>query len=294
MSQKIAVALIHGIGKQDENFAHQISYDLKKQFAEFLKKEGARNSAAELVIEPVYWAPVLQKSEDKLWEQMKSMGILSFTGLRRLMIDFAGDAIAYQPIFNDRNIYNGIHKLIAHTLDRLSHLAGDAAPLCIIGHSLGTVIASNFMYDLQNHSIDKPLISEVVLKQMDDSPLEKGQTFCKFFTLGCPIAIWSLRYKDFGKPIKVPSPGFHNYYPGVEGEWINYYDKDDIIGYPLKSLNKEYKKVVTSDIQINVGNILSSWNPASHMGYWNDYNVIMPIAKSLAELWIKINKNETK
>jgi hypothetical protein len=290
MSQKIAVALIHGIGKQDENFAHQIIYELKKQFAESLKKLDKDNLASQLVVEPVYWAPVLQKSENKLWDLLKEAGSLNFNNLRRLMIDFAGDAIAYQPILNDRTIYDGIHKILAKTIDKLSHLAGQQAPLCVIGHSLGTVIASNYIYDLQNHTESRKLISDNVLKVMDDTPIENGWTFCKFFTLGSPLAIWSLRYHDFGKPIQVPSPQFSEIYPGIEGEWINYYDKDDIIGYPLKTLNKDYKKTVTSDIQINVGNFLMSWNPASHMGYWNDNDVINPIARSLADLWLEVNK----
>lgn len=290
MSQKIGLLLIHGIGKQDENYSHHISYEIKKQFSEHLKKSSLENPATELIVESVYWAPVLQKAEDKLWKQLKKGGSMNFVNLRRLMIDFAGDAIAYQITEGDRRIYDEIHKTIAKSIDKLSHLAGDTAPLCIIAHSLGSVIASNYIYDLQNHSDTKKLINEEIFNIINDTPIERGETFCKFFSLGSPLAIWSLRYKNFGLPISIPSPKFKEYYPNIEGEWINYYDKDDIIGYPLKPLNSEYQKAVTHDIEINVGNFLSSWNPASHMGYWNDNDVVYPIARSLARLWLDINK----
>ena len=62
----------------------------------------------------------------------------------------------------------------------------------------------------------------------------------------------------------------------------------------MKVLNKKYEKMVTMDKEINVGNILSSWNPASHMGYWEDSDVIIPIAESLSKLWLQVNKENEK
>ncbi len=74
-----------------------------------------------------------------------------------------------------------------------------------------------------------------------------------FYTLGSPIALWSLRYRNFGKPIQVPSLKFGNHYRNLVGEWVNFYDKADIIGYPLKELNADYNAAVTSDRAVRVG-----------------------------------------
>ena len=293
MTQKIALLLIHGIGKQDENYAHEIIYELKKHFSGNLKKLGVKNPAAELVIEDVYWAPVIQKSEDKLWRLLKKGGTMNFVNLRRLMIDFAGDSLAYQKNNDDRKIYDGVHRIIAQSIDKLSFIAGENAPLSVMAHGIGSVMMSNYFWDLQNDENDENLISDDVRKYIDTSPIQRGETFCKFFSLGSPLSLWSLRHKEFGKPISVPSPMFGKHYPDVRGEWVNYYDKDDIIGYPIKPINSEYEKVVSRDVEINVGNIWSSWNPASHMGYWNDDDVIIPVAQSLSKLWLEINgKNE--
>ena len=289
MTQKIALLLIHGIGKQDESYAHKMSYDLKKYFAGDLKKSGVKNPAAELVIEDVYWAPVFQKSEEKLWKLLKKGGSMDFVQLRRLMIDFISDSIAYMKIDGKNENYNRVHQIIAKSISKLGFIAGENAPLCIIAHSLGSVMISNYIWDLQHNTDEKNLVADEVNNCIEDTAIERGETFCKFFTIGSPIALWSLRYENFGKPISVPSPDFKKHYPNAKGEWVNYYDKDDIIGYPLKTLNKDYEKYVTRDVEINVGGFWSSWNPASHMGYWEDDSVVVPIAESLAQLWMKIN-----
>jgi len=288
---KLAVAIVHGVGKQDEHFADGISKELTERFIKLTK---GRASESDLVIEPVYWAPAIQQKEDKLWKKVKAGGELDFVKLRRFMIDFAGDAIAYQPTPSDRQIYDGIHTIFAEALNRLADRAGANAPLLVIAHSLGTVISSNYFYDLhqQLHTGSlKAYIGSSVMEKLGDTPLERGETFSHFYTLGSPIAIWGLRYDNplFGRPISVPSPRLKDHYPDLAGGWFNFYDEDDIIGYPLKTLNDEYKKAVKKDIMVNAGGLLSSWTPASHTEYWTDNDVTIPIARELAKAWEILN-----
>ena len=286
MSQKIAVAIIHGVGKQDPNFADGMAQELKDRFASEMGKK-LKDPASDLAILPVYWAPVLQGAEEELWKRMKRAGELDFTTLRRFLVDFAADAIAYQPTPTDRWIYDGIHEKFAEILNRLATEAGQKAPLCVIAHSLGSVIASNYFYDLQHP--ERSLIARNVKKRIGNTPLERGKTFALFYTLGSPIAIWSLRYDNFGVPIAVPSPELSKYYPNLKGEWVNFYDEDDVIGYPLKTLNEAYRKAIKADREINAGGLLSSWNPVSHLGYWTDNDVTKPIAQELVRTWRAVN-----
>jgi hypothetical protein len=286
MSQKIAVAIIHGVGKQDPQFADGMTQELKGRFAKELGQK-IQDPASDLAILPVYWAPVLQGAEEELWKRMKRAGELDFTTLRRFLVDFAADAIAYQPTPTDRWIYDGIHEKFAEILNRLAAEAGQKAPLCVIAHSLGSVIASNYFYDLQHP--ERSLIARNVKKRIGNTPLERGKTFALFYTLGSPIAMWSLRYPNFGVPIAVPSPELSKYYPNLKGEWVNFYDEDDVIGYPLKTLNEAYRKAIKADRQINAGGLLSSWNPASHLGYWTDNDVTKPIAQELVRTWRAVN-----
>lgn len=283
MSEHIAVAVVHGIGMQGPDFAARFQEKLTQQFAQEVGQE-VQSSVGEIIIKPVYWAPVLQNSEDELWKRLKQGGKLDFIKLRKFLVDFAADAFAYQPIPKDRTVYDGIHAVFAETLRSLAAEAGDRAPLCVVAHSLGSVIASNYFYDLQTNKISEP-----VRNQMGDTPLERGETFSHFYTLGSPIAIWSLRYTDFGAPIAVPSPKLSEHHPHLEGEWVNFYDEDDVCGFPLKTLNRQYRERVKADVAVNVGELLASWNPASHLGYWEDNDVVRPIARALARAWRSVN-----
>lgn len=288
---QIAVAFIHGVGKQRKDFAAEMMGKLHERIDELLP-DGVPKAAEIFIFKPIYWAPVLQDRENILWDKLKNGSGLDFMKLRQFMIDFAADGIAYQPSPKDRQIYEEVHQVVASALKELA-ATGDSTPLCVIAHSLGTVIISNYFYDLhqeyhagaQNHLAEK--VKNVIGN--DPTALEKGQTLASLYTMGSPIAIWSLRYQDFGTPIQVPAPQFSECYSDNKGEWLNFYDEDDIIGYPLKVLNDAYQAAVTRDIPVNVGSILTSWNPACHMEYWTDNNVIQPIAESLVNLWKSIH-----
>ena len=286
MGQKIAVAIIHGIGKTPPDFADKMIQDLRARFG------GHGADTHDLVLKPVYWSPLMQGVEDELTRRVKQGGPQGYGSLREFMISFAGDAIAYQPAPRERDVYNKIHQVVAHSLRSLAEEAGPAAPLCVISHSLGTIIASNFFYDLQTHPVRK-VIADSVIASMGDSPLDRGETLSLFYTLGSPIALWSLRYTDFGSPLSVPAPTLEKRYPGLGGEWINYFDKNDVIAYPLKTVNGAYATAVKEDRMVSVGNIFTTFTPFCHTAYWTDPNVTSPIAQALVNLWRKRNPPKT-
>jgi hypothetical protein len=62
-----------------------------------------------------------------------------------------------------------------------------------------------------------------------------------------------------------------------------------LIGFPLRDLNPAYSRAVSADKQINVGNLLTEWNPMSHIAYLDDNDVIRPIAESLINTWKTVN-----
>ncbi len=277
MTQKVAVAVVHGIGRQEPGFYA----DLKREIEDRCRDVCGDN----VVIEPVYWARWMQDAEDRLWGRMTGDGPMNFPTVRRLMIDFVSDAMAYQPTTHDRKAYDDIHGEFARSLRRLAERAGANAPLCIIAHSLGTVISSNFIYDLQNpHKI-----SAAIQSVMEDTPLDRGETLTLLYTMGSPLALWSLRFREFGQPITVPAPQLAQHYPQLKGEWINYYDRDDVVAFPLKVLNEAYQQAVTADVQVNVGGLLTSWNPLAHMEYWTDRDILGPVSQAITAVWQAVN-----
>ena len=288
MPKQLAVAFVHGIGDQDPHFSDEMAADILGRFAGYAKISRAAATDA-LVFQPVYWAPVLAEKEKTLWGKLLDGGELDFLSLRRFMVNFAADAIAYQPMPGEATVYADIHACFADSLANLVKRAGPDLPLVVIAHSLGTVIASNYFYDLQESpkraTQKRPdLVPKRVRAKIGKTPLERGETLAWLFTMGSPISLWSLRYEDplFGVPIQVPAAAFAKSRPGLRCGWINIFDEDDVIGYPLKGL---YPGAILEDKRVNAGNLLTSWNPMSHDGYWTDGDVTDKIAEELAAFW---------
>lgn len=280
MTQKIAVAILHGAGTPRENFAEEMIEKISKGFGKKLKKEN-------LVFQSVFWSSVFEQEQEELWERVQTGGELDYKLLRRFVIEFLADAIAYQPATGANQYYDKTHALLSQCLSSLREKAGAQAPLCVISHSLGSVVASNYFYDLQKKQQN---IGNLTRRYMDDTPLEKGETLSLFYSMGSPLALWSLRFNNFGEPISVPAPSIQKYYPNIDGEWLNFYDKDDILAYPLKGLNHNYQNAVTKDVAVNAGGFLTSWNPFSHIKYDTNDSAIGLIVDSLIRTWIKINR----
>lgn len=281
MYKKVAVAIIHGMGYQKEDFSKETIAKIHKIFAKKLEHL-VEDPASQLIIQPILWATVFKDREEMLFENMIQDNKLNYLELRKFLITYLGDAIAYQPVETAKQNYERVHEKIGEDLNILSKKAGNDAPLCVISHSLGSVIASNYFYDLQFKQKDVTCVVN------ESSPLEKGETLTLFYTIGTTLPLWSLRYYDFRRPINIPSGNLQNYYPDLKGEWINFYSKNDILGFPLRPVDDNYYTAVTEDREVNVG-ILTSWNPLSHMCYLTDMAVIEPIVDGLVRTWRKIN-----
>lgn len=321
--KKLAVLIIHGIEVDDPGLFDTALRLLREQFA----AKGGRAAEDALVVETVNWASVLEGAERKflarhapsdadaegywksLYDGVRAVNQgresalvplmlrmmkpslrgmdLRYPGLRWLMVHFVGDIIAYQSNPADPDVYTDIHRKVAEALGRLRAKAGDTAPLCVISHSLGGVIASNYFYDLQTHrQTGRDIIETSVRAAQGDSPLERGETLSRFYTLGTPMALWSLRYRhaELDKPVQVPAPELERHHPGLGGEWLNFHDDDDVFAWPLQPLSAAYEETVR-DVPVRLTGPLFSWTPLVHPFYWSDETVMGDIGASLAEAW---------
>ncbi|MHA1667817.1 MAG: hypothetical protein ACTSUR_04085 [Candidatus Heimdallarchaeaceae archaeon] len=295
--EKIVIIITHGMGKQDQKLKFSRKYETKfekvakklekKIRKRFVKKGG---DGSKLVFAPVNWAKISQQNQEELKDnllkrkkQLKCQGEKvrskpSWIFARKFMIDFLADAIVYQRSPRDQSMYNNIHAKFKEELKKQAQEVGENAYLCFIAHSLGTVIANNFLFDLQN------CLETKNLSDCADTPLERGETLKFFFTFGSPLALWTIRHgpPTFGTPIKVET-------------WINFYNRSDVIAYPLGNLNEEYRKIRCNgekgikpkliDKKVWSGNLLTAWNPLCHNSYWNNRKVIKTIVDNLLEFY---------
>jgi len=280
---KLGVLVIHGMGDQRADFADPMIRELSAQ----IDQRGG--DAPRICWEPVFWADVLEGRETALLRELSAGGDLDHADLRHFIVHSLGDAIAYQQVPRARqqvNVYRGIHRRVDESLKRLRRRTREGkpksapdVPLVILAHSLGGHIISNYIWDVQS-AVRKER------KGSPRSPLERMETLATIVTFGCNIALFTLAYNEL-KPIAFPPRGLRKHFPPgtrrvaitAAARWINFYDPDDVLAYPLRPLSTRYSRTVSADVPINVGSPLTSWNPMSHLQYWTDNDITKPVAE---------------
>ncbi|PSR01673.1 MAG: hypothetical protein BRD47_05345 [Bacteroidetes bacterium QS_8_68_28] len=288
MPDSIAVAIVHGSGQKEPDFAEDVIAALDEMFPAALPEE--KRGEAELEIEPVYWADLPREREEEVWERVKASGPMDQLALRRYIFNIAGDTLAYQPSQGRRELYLAVHKVMAESFEKLAERAGPEAPLCVLSHSMGTIVTHNYLYDMQRGS-EGVIVEEDGEGELPqpETRLERGETLSLFVTYGSPLAIWRLRFGDDYKAIRFPGSAAEELYPQLEPRWLNVYDADDVIGYPIGRLTDSYAEMAEQgyleDRQRNVGAFWKSWNPLSHKGYFRDESSLEELAGYLAGVW---------
>jgi len=264
--EKLLVVIIHGIGSQSTDFAEECISKLKKELS---KKD---KDPTQIEFLPIYWANITELSQLRYFSKASSEGELDYRGLRKFVLTALGDASAYRKTDGTNDTYNKIHDLIDEELKNVVSNEGNSitgeTPVIVLAHSLGGHIMSNHIWDRQREP------------NPASTPLENMETLSGLITFGCNIPLFTFAYNNI-RPITFPPLSLPEEL-SEKAEWLNYYDPDDVLGYPLKPINDAYRSVVSEDIAISVGGILTAWNPASHTAYWTDKDFIRPVATYIA------------
>lgn len=276
MPYKLGALVIHGMGSQGPGFADEMTVRVNRH----VSRAGA--DPAEIAWKAVHWAPILQPKQDRLWADLSQAHRLDWTWLRKFIISNFGDAIAYLKRVPSQlpDVYTRIHEEVHQKVAALRRdLGGADRPLVVIAHSLGSIIMSNYIWDEQSG------------QGFGGTAFERMETLAGFFTFGSNIALVSLAYDPITS-ITFPPPTLASYFPPgtpptqvkSAAKWLNFFDRDDVLAYPLRPLSPSYGAAVTRDQEINVGGLLKSWNPASHGSYWTDKDFTRPVASAIADL----------
>ena len=278
MGRKIGVLIIHGMGRQPDEFSTGLRDELQDRL-------GRIESRFKWV--DIYWAEILEKREKDLLKLMRNAETedkqtidLDWIPIRKFVVHYFGDALAYQrDISKPRSAYSLVHKLISESVHNLNNELDDPeAPVIVLAHSLGAHMMSNYIWD-QQHGTGLAL-----------TPIPNLLTM---ITFGCNIPLFSLAF-PVAKPIAIPGDGITKASLIKVSKWLNFLDSDDVLGWPLKPLYKKnltqlspkQKKTVSRivDKEISVGSLFTSWNPGAHTGYWTDNDFTKPVATYLAQV----------
>ena len=254
--KKVAVAVIHGMGHSDTHFADSFIDGVD----DFLGSE----LSAHVEWIPLHWANLLEGRQERYLRRANRAARLDWQQERDFVVHTLGDAVAYrkEPGYNNPT-YDRVHAKIALKLKQAYalELGRRNVPLIWVANSLGGYVMSNYIWDTMR---DRPY--------PNDAKFLLQETIRYVFTTGCTIPLFNFGHRRV-VPIQLPD----------NAEWYNIYDRDDVLGWPLKPINRAYDEMVTADVEVRIGGFLTGWNPLCHLGYWTDFDVISRVGSAIRE-----------
>ncbi len=266
---KLAVLAVHGIGVTGRGYSRRLETHLRRALGQAV--------SGELCFVEINYQKHLQGNQEGLWERVRRG--LRWALFRRFLLFYFGDAAAV--LYNSRELdsvylkaQRSIYEAAAQALDRLE---SPECPVVIIAQSLGCQVVSSYLWDAaRNTGIWAPQhASAFGTETRDREAFLKLATTRYLLTTGCniPLIVSGLHRVV---PIDRPNEQFR---------WLNFYDQDDVLGWPLKDLySYEDTSARPEDVAVNVGNLLTSWNPLSHSAYWTSPSFMESAGRLLKDL----------
>jgi len=273
---KVALLTIHGMGEQPLDYADDMRRALSHRM-------GA--SFANVDVHSVYYQHLLKPNELDVWNRTRERATVRYEQLRKFILFGFADAAGLENRKEyDNSVYEQAQMEIARALLAILATRGPDTPIVLLAHSLGCQVMSSFIYDAQKRAGGGAVAAGIWKPgRMADSLTAEQRKFLQcgtvrtFVTTGCNIPVFVSAHQRMDvKPIIKPNPGF---------TWLNLYDPDDALGWPLQPLEGGYETLV-EDRVVNAGQgildfMTKSWNPLSHTAYWTDDEIIKPLASLL-------------
>jgi hypothetical protein len=251
-SQLVYIA-IHGIGDQTADFADDLKGKLKVE----MKRRGMRRFGFHFA----YYQDLIQQQQDELWEREAATDI-GLKRTRQFGLKYFGDALSYQYRSEGRDsLYRKVHERLRQTIADANEDLNEGGAIVILAQSFGCHVLSNYIWDMQ-HGVG-------IWERGKPRPVDRLGNVKLLITTGCniPLFVSGLdKIEAFEKP-------------NSEFSWLNFYDRRDPLGWPLKPLSSDfenaYDNVVTADVPVGVGLPVKS-----HMNYWRKRRMIWQIGQA--------------
>ena len=314
--QKHHIFLIHGI--TDETSIDKDYKELCNLLRKNYKKQNKRILDEDFELIPVKWQDKSTKLSRKLYERCfgeleKSDKVLvasdlnpaeqasgfvkaiahtpdalqlvvnkwnSFRPWRYFSTLFLGDLVAYVSK-NNNGIRQSVWNQMKPYLDK-----PEVPPFSIIGHSLGSKVAFDFVNSLFDQN--GPELFDLGVGSTNESISKKQLTeikssFVNLYTMGTQIPLYlnesiSDLENDKGD---IDFERIINPFSGLTNKWLNFVDCDDVSAYPVEPIfnckNNLDKPSNPRDVLVKSG-----WIPQiAHSNYWKNKIVAEEIIKSL-------------
>ena len=306
MPRDVTVIFVHGIHARDSEYP--------REFQTMLNRALPRKLRPHLKCRTVFWGDIVRGRSQLYLNQAQTVAGIADNQYRRLVVEGLGDAAAYQKTRRRENsAYYAIQERLTQGLLDADARDDPTRPLVMVGHSLGCHIISSYAWDLHRVNQltdpevaewDDPYITNMVAQLRAASPFRRLETFAGFVTLGSNMPLFTFTFgPDKVYPItRSPAPNRKPAFPGAalseatleRARWLNFFSRNDLLGYPLKPLNAAYNEerrlldyTVYSEGYLRATFLPSALNAfRAHVGYWRNRGVVNKTARLVADIML--------
>lgn len=262
MEKKVALITLHGMGEYKPTYHSDLQKILIGEIGDNWDK---------VVFEPIQYQNVLQINQNEIRRRIDNRFDLSDSFLRDMLFSGFSDAgsLEHSERSSFNHAYIKVQKEIVTALDKVHVGLNEVnGPVIILAQSLGCQVISNYLWDAKNDLGIFKLLAPGNTQQHND--FRRLKTCEQLFTTGCNIPLFVAGLDPINAIEK----------PCSEFKWDNFFDKNDVLGWPLSPLSPSYKALVNDHI-ISCGGPIVGWNPLCHSKYWTDKNVINPLVDKI-------------
>jgi hypothetical protein len=258
---EIGVLTLHGIGShhQGTHFDARLREALNEKAGEQIR----------LAVKTVYYHGDSRGRQAELWKEFDRLedrlpGSLDHKFIRRLMLASVGDALAYGHNASDKNsFYRGAHTKVREAIAELERELGDSCTVAVVANSLGCKVIFDYLCDAQTgRGIWEGEEGPTEFRRLGDLRL--------LITTGCNLPF-------FASAVSGTEQRFFRV--NKDFQWINFYDRDDVLGWPLRPLGGRFEEIVQDEERNGIGSLLTS-----HGKYWKHDDLNEEIAGKILDL----------
>jgi len=278
MDKKVIVITLHGMGKTEPGYSKGLESALAKKLGQAQWDR--------VCFKEVVYQSDLQPFQDAYWKKCKDKVRWDF--LREFVLFSLSDATSLEAQKErPQSAYTKAQQDLLKVLQQAYAEVGNRPlPIYCLAYSLGCQVFSNYIWDAQHKDRDGQTAPYGVwassgagetLPAGPEQDFARLRTLCRLYTVGNNIPVFVAGQEANNiKPFEKPTPDF---------TWTNFFDPDDILGWPLAPLSPAYEALV-EDRKINAdGNnllgFLGGWTPYSHSNYLTDGELISAMAADL-------------
>lgn len=214
----------------------------------------------------------INRTHFMLWKLIYKIG-------REIMLYGLADAMYYVSQDGEQTVREHVFKsLCDEIMRRLDKDETAKISLTVLGHSAGSLIAHDFLYQLfSNRKQKKNDVAEVHhLRSLVGEGERQGDTSQPYarlrvrhlYTFGSPIAAWFIRANSLlakvmdKEPLKVADLGFMAQDGLSNPRWVNFWALTDVASFPLSFLYDDQE--IVKDEYVDPGLVF----PSTHTAYW--------------------------